>query len=100
MVPDRVLFAVQRQFAERWSAVASVPIGDAYLECTTWYHQAADLGHDFDPNHPEWQQLLAEVAAASDPDAVVHAWARANERPAAPGPVIDFSGQRRIARYG
>ena len=91
MIPDRDFFAVQRQFAERWAAIASVPIEDAYLECTTWYHQAADLGRDFDPNHPDWQRLLAEVTAAPDPDAVVHAWARANEKPVAPGPVLDFT---------
>ena len=91
MVPDREFFAVQRQFAERWAAVASIPVEDAYLECTTWYHQAADLGRDFDPSHVDWQRLLAEVASGPDPDAVVHAWASANEKSFAPGPVLDFS---------
>ena len=61
MVPDRAYFAVQRQFAERWADVASVPIETAYLECTTWYLQAAGLGREFDPDHPTWQKLVAEV---------------------------------------
>ena len=91
MVPDRTFFATQQRFAERWAAVASVPIETAYLECTTWYHQAARLGRDFDPFHPDWQRLLAEVAASREPDAVVHAWAVACERPAERGPVLDFA---------
>lgn len=91
MVPDRTFFATQQRFAERWAAVASVPIETAYLECTTWYHQVAGLGRDFDPFHPNWQRLVAEVAASSEPDAVVHAWAVARERPVEPGPVLDFA---------
>ncbi len=91
MLPDRTFFATQQRFAERWAAVASVPIETAYLECTTWYHQAARLGRDFDPSHPDWQRLLAEVAASREPGAVVHAWAVACERPAEPGPVLDFA---------
>lgn len=91
VVPDRAFFAVQRRFAERWAVVASVPIADAYLECTTWYHLAAGLGRDFDAHHVTWQRLLAEVATGPDPDAVVHAWARAHERPITPGPVLGSS---------
>ena len=34
---------------------------------------------------------MAEVAAGADPDAVVHTWARASEKPVAPGPVLDFT---------
>jgi hypothetical protein len=90
VVPDRAFFATQRRFAERWAAVASVPIETAYLECTTWYRQAAGLARDFDPAHPEWHRLLAEVAASPEPDAVVHAWALAHERTIQPGPVLDF----------
>lgn len=90
MIPDREFFATQRRFAERWAAVASVPIETAYLECTTWYRQAAGLDRDFDPAHPDWQRLLGEVAASPDPDSVVHAWAVAHERPIGPGPVLDF----------
>jgi hypothetical protein len=91
VVPDREFFAVQRRFAERWAAVASIPVEDAYLECTTWYHLAADLGHDFDPTQPAWRRLLADVASSADPDAVVEALARANEKPMSAGPVLDFS---------
>jgi hypothetical protein len=100
VVPDRAFFATQRRFAERWAAVASVPIETAYLECTTWYRQAAGLERDFDPAHPEWLRLLAEVAASRDPDAVLHAWARAHERPMRSGPVLDsvWSPEDRTAR--
>ena len=91
MLPDRTFFATQQRFAERWAAVASVPIETAYLECTTWYHQAAGLSRDFDPSHPDWQRLVAEVAASREPGAVVHAWAVACERPVEPGPVLDFA---------
>jgi hypothetical protein len=91
VVPDQAFFAVQRRFAERWAAVASVPVEEAYLECTTWYHLAAGLGRDFDPQHATWQRLLAEVTAGPDPDAVVHAWASANEKPISPGPVLGAS---------
>lgn len=91
VVPDRAFFAVQRRFAERWARVASVPVEDAYLECTTWYHQAASLGRDFDPSNADWRRLLADVASAADPDEVVHACALANEPRVEPGPVLDFS---------
>lgn len=90
MVPDRAFFATQRRFAQRWAEVASVPIETAILECTTWYRQAAGLGRDFDADHPRWRQLLDEVASSPDADAVVHAWAVANERELSPGPVLDF----------
>lgn len=90
-MPDRAFFAVQRRFAERWAAIASIPVEDAYLECTTWYHLAAGLGRDFDGSHADWRRLLADVASAADPDAVVHAWAMANEKPMTAGPVLDSS---------
>lgn len=90
MVPDRQFFATQRRFAERWAAVESVPIETAYLECTTWYRQAAGVGRDFDADDPDWLRLLAEVASSPDPDGAVHAWALTNERPIRPGPVLDF----------
>ena len=91
MVPDRSFFATQQRFAERWADLASVPIEAAYLECTTWYHQAAGLGRDFDPSHPDWQRLVAEVAVSPEPDAVVHAWAVARSRAVGPGAVLDFA---------
>jgi hypothetical protein len=91
VVPDRTFFAVQRRFAERWASVASIAVEEAYLECTTWYHQAADLGRDFDPSNADWRRLLEEMASSPDPDAVVHAWARANEKPITIGPVLDSS---------
>ena len=91
MVPDRAYFGVQRRFAERWAALASVPIETAYLECTTWYLQAAGLGREFDPDHPTWQELVAEVSASADPDGVVHAAALRNEPDVPPGPVLDWS---------
>jgi hypothetical protein len=87
MVPDRAFFTVQRRFAERWAARAPVPIETAYLECTTWYHLAAGLGREFDPDHPTWQKLIAEVYAAADPDGVVHAAALRNEPDVPAGPV-------------
>jgi hypothetical protein len=100
VVPDPVFFATQQRFAERWAALASVPIETAYLECTTWYHQAAHLGRDFDPDHPEWRRLLSEVAASDDPGAVVHAWAAARHEPPTPGPVLDvvWSAEDRTVR--
>jgi hypothetical protein len=91
MVPDRAFFSVQRRFAERWAGLAPLPIETAYLECTTWYRQAAGLGREFDPDHPIWQQLVAEVRAATDPDGVVHAAAQRNEPDVSPGPVLDWS---------
>jgi hypothetical protein len=91
MVPDRAYFAVQRRFAERWAALASVPIETAYLECTTWYLQAAGLGREFDPDHPTWQKLVGEVDAAADPDGVVRAAAVRNEPEVLPGPILDWS---------
>ena len=91
MVPDRAFFAVQRRFAERWAAVASVPLETAYLECTTWYLQATGLGRQFDAEHPTWRELVAEVRSAADPDGVVHAAAVRNEPEVSPGPVIDWS---------
>jgi hypothetical protein len=91
MVPDRAFFAVQRQFAERWAALASVPFETAYLECTTWYRQAAGLGREFDAEHPTWRELVAEVRNAADPDGVVHAAAVRNEPEVSPGPVLDWS---------
>jgi hypothetical protein len=91
MVPDRAYFAVQRRFAEQWAAVATVPIETAYLECTTWYLQAAGLGREFDPDHPTWRQFVAEVQASADPDGVVHAAALQNEPDVPPGPVLDWS---------
>ena len=91
MVPDRAYFAVQRRFAERWAALAPVPIETAYLECTTWYHQAAGLGREFDPRHPTWQKLIAEVSDSADPDGVVHAAALRNEPDVPPGPILDWS---------
>jgi hypothetical protein len=105
MVPDRAYFAVQRRFAERWAALASVPIETAYLECTTWYLQAAGLGRDFDPDHPTWHKLVAEIRAAADPDGVVHAAALRNEPDVSPGPVLDYSWEAddqcvRIHFYG
>jgi hypothetical protein len=90
MVPDRTFFAVQRRFAERWAVLASVPIEAAYLECTTWYRQAAGLGREFDSGHPAWREFVAEVRKAADPDAVVHAAAVRNERNVLPGPVLDW----------
>jgi hypothetical protein len=90
VVPDRAFFAIQRRFAERWAAVSGVPLDEAYLECTTWYRQAAGLGRDFDAEHPAWRRLMGELAESRDPDAVVHAWAVAHERPMAGGPVLDF----------
>ena len=91
MVPDRAFFAVQRRFAERWADVASVPIETAYLECTTWYLQAAGLDREFDPDHPTWRELVAQVQASADPDGVVHAAAVQNEPDVPPGPVLDWS---------
>jgi hypothetical protein len=91
MVPDRAYFAAQRRFAERWAALASVPVETAYLECTTWYLQAAGLGREFDPDHPTWQSLVAEVSAAADPDSVVHAAALRNEPTVSAGPVLDWA---------
>jgi len=91
MVPDRAYFAVQRRFAERWAALAPVPIETAYLECTTWYLQAAGLDREFDPDHPTWQKFIADVQAAADPDGVVHAAAIENEPDVPPGPVLDWS---------
>jgi hypothetical protein len=91
MVPDRAYFAVQRRFAERWAALASVPTETAYLECTTWYHQAAGLGREFDPRHATWQKLIAEVSDSADPDGVVHAAALRNEPDVPAGPVLDWS---------
>ena len=91
MVPDRAFFTVQRRFAERWAAIASVPIETAYLECTTWYRQAAGLGRDFDAEHPTWQELVAVVRNAADPDGVVHAAAVRNEPEVSSGPVLDWS---------
>jgi hypothetical protein len=91
MVPDRAYFAVQRRFAERWATLASMPIETAYLECTTWYLQAAGLGREFDPNHPVWQKLVDQVQSSADPDGVVHAAALQNEPEVPPGPVLDWS---------
>ena len=91
VVPDRTFFATQQRFAERWADLASMPIETAYLECTTWYHQAAGLGRDFDPSHPVWQRLVAEVAVSPEPDAVVHAWAVAHKQAVGPGAVLDFA---------
>ena len=91
MVPDRAFFAVQRRFAERWAAVASVPLETAYLECTTWYLQATGLGRQFDAVHPTWRELVAEVRNAVDPDGVVHAAAVRNEPEVSGGPVVDWS---------
>ena len=73
------------------AALASVPIETAYLECTTWYRQAAGLGREFDAGHPTWRRLVAEVRQAADPDAVVHAAAVRNEPEVLPGPVIDWA---------
>jgi hypothetical protein len=91
VVPDRTFFATQQRFAERWADLASMPVETAYLECTTWYHQAAGLGRDFDPSHPDWQRLVAEVAVSPEPDAVVHAWAVAHRQAVGPGAVLDFA---------
>jgi len=91
MVPDRTFFAVQRRFAERWAALASVPIETAFLECTTWYRQAAGLGREFDPHHPRWQELVSAVRDAADPDGVVRAAAVRNEPEVLPGPVLDWT---------
>lgn len=91
MVPDRAFFAVQRRFAERWAAIASVPLETAYLECTTWYLQAAGLGRQFDAEHLTWRELLAEVRSGADPDGVIHAAAVRNEPEVSPGPVLDWS---------
>ena len=100
MLPDRTFFATQQRFAERWAAVASVPIETAYLECTTWYHQAAGLGRDFDPSHPDWQQLVAEVVASREPGAVVQAWAIVRERRVEPAPCSISCGPPRTAPSG
>jgi len=91
MVPDRAFFAVQRRFAERWAAIASVPLETAYLECTTWYLQATGLGRQFDAGHPTWRELVSEVRSAADPDGAIHAAAVRNEPEASPGPVLDWS---------
>ena len=91
MVPDRAFFTVQRRFAERWGALASVPIETAYLECTTWYRQAAGLDREFDSGHPTWRELVEDVRKAADPDAVVHAAAVRNEPKVLPGPVLDWA---------
>ena len=66
-------------------------IETAYLECTTWYLQAAGLDREFDPRHPTWQKLLAQVQASADPDGVVHAAALRNEPEVSPGPVLDWA---------
>ena len=91
MVPDRAFFEVQRQFAERWAALASVPFETAYLECTTWYLQAAGLDRGFDSEHRTWRALVAEVRNAADPDGVVHAGRQRNEPKISPGPVLDWA---------
>ena len=64
-------FGLQRRFADRWAELAPCPRDEAYLECTTWYHEVCQLGRDFDPNHPEWVRFLAGLHAAADPDTFV-----------------------------
>ena len=91
MVPDRAFFGVQRQFAERWAAFASVPLETAYLECTTWcLRQPGRVGNST-PSIQPGRELVAEVRNAANPDGVVHAAAARNEPEVSTGPVLDWS---------
>jgi hypothetical protein len=82
--PDPSFFGLQRRFADRWAELAGCSRDEAYLECTTWYHQVCGLGRDFDPEHPEWRRFLRVRAEAEDADALVATRAAAGGADAPP----------------
>ena len=72
MRPSPAFFGIQRAFAHRWAELAGCPDDQAYLECTTWYHQVCRLGRDFDPRNSAWRRFLADLAEAEDPVGFIH----------------------------
>ena len=95
MVPERAFFAVQAAFADRWTAVAGIPLADAALATTTWYHQVGGFGRDFDAAHLGWRTLTTQLAIADDAAGLLHATARATARatasPSASASVLGFA---------
>lgn len=91
MTPSASFFGLQRQFADRWAEVAPCPRAQAYLDCTTWYHQVCRLGRDFDADHPEWRRFVADLDAAGDPDAFIADRAAASHEPSSSTPIFDYA---------
>jgi hypothetical protein len=91
MVPDRRYFAIQAAFAERWAAVTGIPLAQAYLECTTWYHQVGQFGRDFDATNRGWLQLMDRLSRTDDRPRVLHRMAIADRRATPDGPVLDYA---------
>lgn len=91
MRPLPSFHGLQRRFAHRWAEVAPCPREQAYLRCTTWYHQVCGLGRDFEPDHPEWLRFLADLGAAEEPDAFVAARAAAGGHRRPPTSVFDHA---------
>jgi hypothetical protein len=91
MTPGASFFGLQRRFADRWAEVAPCPRPRAYLDCTTWYHQACRLGREFDPDHPGWLRFLADLDAAGDPDAFIAERAAASREPSSSTSVFDYA---------
>ena len=83
-------FALQLLCAERAAAITGLPLDDALLRYTTFYHRMG-LGYTFDPAATMWQEFLRGLHAASDRAVFTAEFCAAHSPPAEVGPFGCFS---------